>query len=53
MSVRPGNSTSDPTEPERVRRIDEVLAARWPDAVVELDHRDAFELLCATILAAQ
>jgi endonuclease-3 len=29
------------------------LAARWPDAVVELDHRNAFELLCATILAAQ
>ena len=53
MSIRPGNSTSAPTEPERVRRIGEVLAARWPDAVVELDHRDAFELLCATILAAQ
>src|SRR5256885_4786882 len=31
----------------------ERLAALWPDAVVELDHRNAFELLCATILAAQ
>ena len=29
------------------------LAATWPDAVVELDHRNPFELLCATILAAQ
>lgn len=29
------------------------LAASWPDAVVELDHRNAYELLCATILAAQ
>jgi endonuclease-3 len=40
-------------EPARVTRIVELLAARWPDAVVELDHRNAFELLCATILAAQ
>jgi endonuclease III len=31
----------------------ELLAARWPDAYVELDHKNAFELLCATILAAQ
>jgi endonuclease-3 len=31
----------------------ERLAALYPDAVVELDHRNAFELLCATILAAQ
>lgn len=29
------------------------LAAAWPDATCELDHRNAFELLCATILAAQ
>jgi endonuclease III len=36
-----------------VARLADLLAARWPDAVVELDHRDAFELLCATILAAQ
>ena len=31
----------------------ERLGATWPEAVVELDHRNAFELLCATILAAQ
>ena len=29
------------------------MAEAWPDAVVELDHRSPFELLCATILAAQ
>ena len=29
------------------------LAQAWPDAIVELDHRNGFELLCATILAAQ
>ena len=31
----------------------EHLARRWPDARCELDHTNAFELLCATILAAQ
>ena len=30
-----------------------LLAEKWPDAVVELDHTNAFELLAATILAAQ
>ena len=39
--------------PDRVAGIIATLAATWPDAVVELDHRNAFELLCATILAAQ
>lgn len=29
------------------------MAELYPDAVVELDHRNAFELLVATILAAQ
>lgn len=29
------------------------LRAEYPDAHCELDHRDAFELLCATILSAQ
>src|SRR5437762_14295951 len=31
----------------------ERLAAAWPDAVVELDHTNAYQLLVATILAAQ
>jgi len=30
-----------------------LLEQSWPDAVVELDHRNAYELLVATILAAQ
>lgn len=29
------------------------LSAEYPDAHCELDHRNAFELLCATILSAQ
>lgn len=39
-----------PAEADQLARL---LAERWPDAVVELDFRDPFELLCATILAAQ
>ncbi len=31
----------------------ERLAAEYPDAVCELDHRNAYELLAATILSAQ
>jgi endonuclease-3 len=34
---------------EMIRR----LKAEYPDAHCELDHRNAFELLCATILSAQ
>lgn len=30
-----------------------ILAEKWPNATVELDHRNAYELLVATILAAQ
>lgn len=30
-----------------------LLAESWPHAVVELDHKNAFELLAATILSAQ
>jgi endonuclease-3 len=40
----------------RQARAAEILArlkARYPDARCALDHRDAFELLCATILSAQ
>jgi endonuclease III len=29
------------------------LAEKWPDAVVELDHANAYQLLVATILSAQ
>jgi endonuclease-3 len=37
----------------RVGRILAALHAQHPDAHCELDHRNAFELLCATILSAQ
>lgn len=37
----------------RARRTHELLAVEYPEAVCELDHRNAFELLAATILSAQ
>lgn len=37
----------------RARVTHERLAAEYPDAECELDHRNAFELLAATILSAQ
>ena len=33
--------------------VHELLAEAYPDAVCELDHRNAFELLTATIMSAQ
>jgi endonuclease-3 len=38
---------------ERIADILALLRELYPDAHCELDHRDAFELLCATILSAQ
>ena len=37
----------------RARVANERLAEAYPDAVVELDHRNPYELLIATILSAQ
>lgn len=37
----------------RARRVDRALAVRYPDARCELDFRDPFELLVATVLSAQ
>jgi len=37
----------------RARVTNERLALEYPDAACELDHRNAFELLAATILSAQ
>jgi endonuclease-3 len=36
-----------------VAKIAALLAQQWPDAVVELDHTNAYQLLVATILSAQ
>ena len=37
----------------RARETNRGLALEYPDALCELDHRNAFELLAATILSAQ
>ena len=37
----------------RAREVHRRLALEYPEAVCELDHRNAFELLTATILSAQ
>ena len=37
----------------RAREVSRRLAIAYPDAVCELDHRNPFELLAATILSAQ
>ena len=39
--------------PDHARRVEEALAAAYPDAACELDFRDPYELLAATILSAQ
>ena len=44
---------SAPKAPADPAAIGTHLAQLWPDAVVELDHQDAYQLLVATILAAQ
>ena len=41
------------TSPQRMKRIFAVLDRRFPNAACLLNHRNAFELLVATILAAQ
>ena len=51
----PRNTTSVralPAEPP-IATYMQGLAELYPDAHVELDHRDGYQLLCATILAAQ
>jgi endonuclease-3 len=65
MGSRTRNSTQSPQSrgpnsdlnqagtPARAAAIAARLADAWPDAVVELDHVNAYQLLAATILAAQ
>src|SRR5438105_894670 len=48
MGARPRNST-----PAAAARVAALLAERWPDATCELDHKDAYQLVVATILSAQ
>jgi endonuclease-3 len=54
MGAKPRHTTRKrPRAGAPATEVSRLLAERWPSAVVELDHRNAFELLCATILAAQ
>lgn len=51
-TIRPRRAR--PRSPKgRARVVHERLKAAYPDAAVELDHSNAFELLTATILSAQ
>ncbi len=50
--VRPRGRGKPPT-PERAAELAALLAEKWPDAVCELDHVNAYQLLVATILSAQ
>lgn len=43
----------DPLDPKRVRAILKTLDSTYPNAKCALDHRNAWELLVATILSAQ
>src|SRR6476620_1092193 len=38
---------------ENAVQIAALLAEKWPDAVCELDHKNPYQLLVATILSAQ
>lgn len=50
--VKPG-ATAKPLAPERVAAILDALEKTYPKAVCALHHRNAWELLVATILSAQ
>jgi endonuclease III len=58
-SVRAAKKTSakksafDPMNPQRVETILQRLAEHYPNAVCALHHRNAWELMVATILSAQ
>ena len=43
----------DPTSPKRVQTILQRLATHYPNAVCALHHKNAWELMVATILSAQ
>ncbi len=58
VDVAPDDARQLPVESalartRRARRIDRLLAERYPDAVIELDFTTPLELLVATILSAQ
>ena len=42
-----------PARKRRARNVLRILGKEFPDAACSLDHRDAFQLLIATLLSAQ
>ncbi len=52
-ATRPRGRETKPALQARAQEIFRRLKKRYPDAHCELDHHNAFELLCATILSAQ
>lgn len=54
-TARQGNADAGPTDAEkrRAQRIHRALTRQYPEARTALHHRNAFELLVATILSAQ
>ncbi len=52
-ATRPRGRETKAALQARAKEILKRLKKRYPDAHCELDHRSAFELLCATILSAQ
>ena len=53
MHIAVNVDESDLARTRRARRVNRLLAERYPDARCELDHVDAFQLLVATVLSAQ
>ncbi len=51
--ARPATTETALARTRRARRINRLLAERYPDAVIELDFTTPLELLVATILSAQ
>jgi endonuclease-3 len=49
----PNGTAFLPPDPERVRAIVDGLRGLYPDVRCELDHQDAYQLVCATIMSAQ
>jgi endonuclease-3 len=47
------SETKNPTSPERVAEILDILAKTYPGVVCALNHKNAWELTVATILSAQ
>lgn len=49
----PGHSTNHRANAAQIASLTNALAEAWPEATCEINHRNAYELLVGTILAAQ